>query len=274
MNRHILIVEDDTNMREALAGVLEDVGYLVTQAADGETAIAFLTQAVLDGVPYEVVITDIVMGAVDGIEVLKVATSQPYMPEVILLTGHGTMETAMTAVRAGAFDYLLKPCRIADLLDRVMAALEYRRNRLIQVQAVETLRSIASALGNVLETGMSVPKPPAIAPAQADDPERLPGRYVEIGLLRIDTYRHEVWFDGEEVSVTPIEYALLACLAETPERAVGFSEIALYTHKKELERNDARQLLISHVRNVRNKIDRRYVVSVPGTGYMLVNPDG
>lgn len=275
MNDHILIVEDDTSMRENIAVFLETAGYHVTQVADGETALLLLDQAAQDGIAYGVVVTDIIMGRVDGIQVMKVAKTQPYRPEVILLTGHGSLETAMAALRTQAFDYLLKPCRITTLLERIAAASERRYEQ----QRKEERAKIARA---------------AMSPSSAsgeerhertdEEPPELPRdgmvvglseatRYLTIGLLRIDTHRYEVWFNSMRLDVTPTEYAILVYLASSAGRACTFADITHHTHGMPLERDDAQKLLGTHIRNLRKKLDRRYLVSVRGVGYMMIDPD-
>jgi nitrogen regulation protein NR(I) len=101
---HILIVDDENNIRRVLAAMLKREGYEVTAAADGEQALA-----VLQKVPISVVVTDLVMPRVDGMELLKrVAADLPDIP-VIMITAHGSVDSAVAALKAGAFDYITKP---------------------------------------------------------------------------------------------------------------------------------------------------------------------
>ena len=101
---HVLIVDDENNIRRVLAAMLKREGYEVTAAADGEQALA-----VLQKVPISVVVTDLVMPRVDGMELLKrVAADLPDIP-VIMITAHGSVDSAVAALKAGAFDYITKP---------------------------------------------------------------------------------------------------------------------------------------------------------------------
>lgn len=265
MKTHILLVEDDTRLRECIATIMQQAGYYVTQAKDGETAITLLQEAVHAGMPYEVVISDIVMGQVDGIAVLQAAIEQPYFPEVILLTGKATIETAVQAVRQGAFDYLLKPCLVATIIERIEAACKRREYRLLRERAVAALQAIATVTSDTL-TGSDAP-----SPAQALPNVEL--GFVQVGALCIDVRRHTVWFQDIPISLTPTEFAVLDCLAQTPEEAIPFTDITLHTHSMLFERAEARLILAPHIRNLRRKIDRRYIVSVPRIGYKLVNPE-
>jgi DNA-binding response OmpR family regulator len=288
MNCRVLLVEDDTNMREIIGRALTKAGYQVSQAIDGQTAIDLLTHPDTAEEPFEVVISDIVMGDIDGIEVMDVARQQPYTPEVILLTGYAALDTAIAAVRSGAFDYLQKPCRIATLLERTQQAAEHHRARVRQTEESVALRRVVDILAHVHQSAPATPDPTtpeaawldAIPAALADastngtpedaDPQH---RYHTVGQLSVDTYRHEVWFDDTAVHVTPTEYALLAFLSGRPGRVAEYSEIVGHTHGNNIDTAEAHELLRWHVRNLRRKFDRRYLVSVRGVGYMLTNPD-
>lgn len=288
MTTSILIVEDEHRLREMMAYALEDEGYQVTQAPDGETAITLLRQKDAAQAPYAVVITDLVMENVDGIEVMNVARRLPEPPEVILLTGHGSLETAIAAVNQQAFAYLLKPCSPTKLRERVAAAVHHRDDHLRQKERSDAWGRVAAIVAQLQTQRSPAPNTTPAAPvddtdtqaieqavssAQLGETSRSPDRYLRVGLLGIDTYRHEVSFDGIQIHVTPIEYNILHRLATTPERVVPFSDIVAYTHGQHLERDEARELLVWHIRNLRQKFDHHYLVSVRGVGYMLVNPE-
>jgi DNA-binding response OmpR family regulator len=262
MNAHVLFVEDDSDLRELIMRSLQKAGYQVTEAANGTQAIELLTLTDDARPAFDVVLTDIVMGEIDGTEVMKVARSQPDPPEVILLTGNGTLQTAMESVRAGAFDYLLKPCLIPRLLTRISAAVERHRQVQAQAHTDEAVRQPETVLTP------SAPGPDVVINGDSD-PETGPGRYLTVGFLRVDTYRHEVWFDEQLLRVTPTEYEILACLATVPGRVVSYSDIAYHTHNTTMEASDAHDVLRHHIRNLRRKFDRRYLVGVRGVGYML-----
>ena len=112
---HVLIVDDELNIRRVLAAMLKREGYEVTTAADGEQALA-----VLEKTPVHVVVTDLVMPRVGGLELLRrVSAEYPDVP-VILITAHGSVDSAVAALKAGAFDYITKPFE-QDELKKVIA---------------------------------------------------------------------------------------------------------------------------------------------------------
>jgi len=107
---HVLIVDDELNIRRVLAAMLAREGYEVTTAADGEQALA-----VLHKTPVHVVVTDLVMPRLGGMELLgRVAADFPDVP-VIVITAHGTVDSAVQALKAGAFDYITKPFEQEEL---------------------------------------------------------------------------------------------------------------------------------------------------------------
>jgi nitrogen regulation protein NR(I) len=107
---HVLIVDDELNIRRVLAAMLKRDGYEVTTAADGEQALA-----VLQRTPIHVVVTDLVMPRLGGMQLLeRVRAEYPDIP-VILITAHGTVDSAVAALKAGAFDYVTKPFEQEEL---------------------------------------------------------------------------------------------------------------------------------------------------------------
>lgn len=114
---HILIVDDEPDFVEMLSLRLTDEGHRVRSAASGDEGLAALDEAESD-----VVILDIRMPGKDGITVLKAIKSAHPVVEVILLTGHGTIDTAVEGLKSGAFDYVQKPARFEELLDKLGAA--------------------------------------------------------------------------------------------------------------------------------------------------------
>jgi DNA-binding NtrC family response regulator len=120
MSKTILIVEDEQVLRESLAGLLEAEGYAVVQAPDGRAAHEYLLQGAAD-----VVLSDVRMPEMDGMTLLgHIRQLAPQTP-VIMVTAYGTVDNAVEAMRAGAWDYLLKPVQFDDLLLKLERALQY-----------------------------------------------------------------------------------------------------------------------------------------------------
>ena len=118
----ILIVEDDRPQADAIAEVLDRVGHASVVVTEPRRALDLLGSD-----SFDLVVTDLVMHEVDGMEVLRRAKQTDPRVEVIMVTGHGTIETAVQAIREGASDYITKPLNVAELRDRVAKALEHQR---------------------------------------------------------------------------------------------------------------------------------------------------
>ncbi|MDH5526764.1 MAG: sigma-54 dependent transcriptional regulator [Nitrospirota bacterium] len=116
----VLVVDDDETVRESLTYILEQEGYRVVSAASGKDALACL-----DAEPFHLYLTDLNMPGMTGIEFMEsVFRRQPSLPG-IMLTGYGSVETAVAAMKAGAFDYIAKPFDVDELVITVRRALEF-----------------------------------------------------------------------------------------------------------------------------------------------------
>ena len=104
MDKKVLIVDDEERIVQSIAGVLEDEGFRVTTARSGEEAIRVFQQEEPD-----VTLLDIWLPGMDGIEILKRLKGIAPGCQVIMISGHATISTAMTSVKLGAFDFIEKP---------------------------------------------------------------------------------------------------------------------------------------------------------------------
>jgi DNA-binding NtrC family response regulator len=118
----VLLAEDERNLSRILETQLRKRGFDVAVAADGRAAIDALKAE-----EFDVALVDLVMPEVDGIGVLREAMGLDAHPEVVIVTGNGTVETAIAAMKLGAYDYLTKPCRVAELDMVVRRAFEKKK---------------------------------------------------------------------------------------------------------------------------------------------------
>jgi len=156
MKFRLLIADDEKNIREGLAAGLELAGYEVVTAVDGDDALKRFLKGDID-----LVISDLRMPGLSGIELLeKIQTEIPGTP-VILLTGHGTVETAVEAIRLGAWDFLTKPVNIDHLtllakqaLDNRELVLKHRRllDELENHKRFKTIIGTSAAMRRVFDT--------------------------------------------------------------------------------------------------------------------------
>src|SRR5437764_6416286 len=121
---NILIVDDETGIRESLAGILEDEGYRVSASASAEECLEKLSKSTFD-----VILLDVWLPKMDGLEALEKIRALEDPPEVIMISGHGTIETAVRATKLGAYDFAEKPLSLERTLNLVKNAVEARRLR-------------------------------------------------------------------------------------------------------------------------------------------------
>lgn len=114
----LLLVDDEVRFVENLARILRARGFAVETAFSGEAAVAMLAE----GANIHVAVVDLCMPGMDGIATLRAIKGIDGGIEVIMLTGHGSLDTGIEAIREGAFDYLMKPCDPPDLVEKILEA--------------------------------------------------------------------------------------------------------------------------------------------------------
>jgi DNA-binding NtrC family response regulator len=113
----ILLVDDELVFTTNMSRLLTNRGYQVTTVKNGEEAMAALKEK-----SFDVMVLDLKMPVMDGITTLEKMKALNVLTEVLILTGHGSMDTAFQAIEMGAYDYVTKPCEIAELVSKIEAA--------------------------------------------------------------------------------------------------------------------------------------------------------
>ncbi|RYE88486.1 MAG: sigma-54-dependent Fis family transcriptional regulator, partial [Myxococcales bacterium] len=212
----ILLVEDEPNARRGLKALLEQEGFEVVAAADGQEALEQLTTTVPD-----VIVTDLKMPRVDGLELLRRARAAHEDLPVVVVTAFGAVDSAISAMRAGAEDYLEKPVQLEELVVVLERALRHRRAR-VEVKELrgrltdrlrpanlvgdsppmqdvfKTVAQVAGTRASVLITGESGTGKELIAQAIHDGSPRKNGPFVKLhcaalseSLLESELFGHE-----------------------------------------------------------------------------------
>jgi DNA-binding NtrC family response regulator len=141
---NVLLADDERSIAVTLRDALSDAGHKVTVVGDGREALRELQAR-----PFDLLITDIRMPGMDGISLLKEAKTLDPAPAVIVITGHGTIESAVEAIRYGAYDYVLKPFLNEDLIRKVQTLQEFRRLK-NKVQALESVVGLDRARARMI----------------------------------------------------------------------------------------------------------------------------
>ncbi|NJN17366.1 MAG: response regulator transcription factor [Oscillochloris sp.] len=192
----ILIVDDEAIVRRVLGDGLSQTGYQVRTAASADEALALLAQQ-----PVDLLLLDLQLGDRNGIDVLReVRAQRPQLP-ILILTAHGSLTSAIDAVRLDADDYLLKPIGLEALRTRVAEVLARYKAEVGRQERLRTMYRHMQAL--IADEGLT--------PAQAVSQPAQKGVYVA-GPLAVDVPRHQVRINGQLVDVTPSEFAILHTL--------------------------------------------------------------
>src|SRR6266403_1276361 len=138
----ILIVDDEPEIRKSLRGVLEDEGYKVAAAASGEACLEEIKKH-----PFDVVLLDIWLPGADGLETLEEIKKADTAPEVIMISGHATIESAVRATKLGAFDFIEKPLSLEKTLILVKNAVEAHRLRVENKELKSQVQSKSEIVG-------------------------------------------------------------------------------------------------------------------------------
>ncbi len=190
---HILVVDDEPDIRETLQDYLELHGYRVTQAEGGEAL-----RSAIDVEEVDLVLLDINMPGEDGLSLARFLREQTSIP-VVMLTAAGEVVDRIVGLEMGADDYLVKPVDLRELLARVKAVL--RRFQTAQ--------------------------------SQADLAAETAQRVVAFGKMRLDLDAHKLYDgDGREVALTSMEYDLLKAFAEHPNRVLSRDQLLDMAHNR------------------------------------------
>ena len=233
-NPRILIADDEEGIRLTLAQALSLDGYTVEAAADGQEALERLAAAA-----YDVVLLDLWMAPVNGLEVLQAARAKDPRAVVIILTGQGTLDSALGALRLGAFDYLLKPASPQAVRQRVREALQRRHALRQQQQLLDQIGTLAQSLQT-----LEVETPPG--PAQ---------HVLRSGPVTIDRHHRQAAFYERVLDLTSTEFDLLVCLVEASPRPVAprlLVQTVLACDSSEAEASD---MIKTHIYHLRRKIE-------------------
>ena len=235
----VLVVDDEPVARQSLSDILRLEGYSVSSAPNGQAAVEFVRTH-----PVDLMIVDLRMPGMDGLEVIQVINQVSPETEVILLTAHGSIETAVQALRLRIHDYLLKPALPPQILASVKKGLARRSARVKARGETDDLDAEATVKEYKFKDGMLV-----------------------------DLSRRLVRQKNREVHLTPAEGRLLRVLLENPGRVYSHRELVLLVQGYDTSQQEAPEVLRPLVSRLRHKLSvfpvlMSRISSVRGTGYV------
>jgi len=239
MKSNILVVDDEPVARQSLTEILRLEGYAVNSVPNGQAAVEYVRTH-----PIELIIVDLRMPGMDGLEVIQVVNQISPETEVILLTAFGTTESAIQALRLRVHDYLLKPAPPSQVVNSVKKGLVRREARLKSRGGTATMEVDEGVLEITLKDG-----------------------------THIDLSRRQVRKKDQIIHLTPAEGRLLRVLIENPGRVYSHRELVLLVQGYDTSQREAPEILRPLVSRLRHKLEvfpslSDRVVSVRGTGYL------
>jgi DNA-binding response OmpR family regulator len=282
----LLVVDDEETARTSLCEILRLEGYQVESASDGSTAISKITQQAALGFPYDLILLDLKMPRIDGLEVLRFITKQtpdatdPNRPLVILLTAHGSLESAIEALRHGAHDYLLKPSSPEQIIKSVSRALEVKSERKQKSSLINDLEVSIQKLKTIVEPAYtSTNQKDTIAKDKMQNERGKEKVYHLENGINIDLARREVFMRSSGnvkrlFKLTPTEGKLMGVFLDHPHRVYSHRELVAQVQGYETKDWEAAEVLRPLVSRLRRKLSQipggeNWILSIRGTGYVF-----
>lgn len=232
MTHKILVVDDEQTLRYFLRLNLQEQGYNVSEAADGTTALQLIEHN-----QFDIALLDLRLTDMSGLDILRHLRQHAPQTNVIILTAHATLDSAIEALRQGAHDYLLKPFNTSDLLT-----------------------SVADALARQAE-------PTPITEFEPTD-------VLQIKELQLNLAARRVSRGESVINLTPTEFDILTVLMSQPDTAIDAIALVKQVRGYEATEADARAIARVHIHRLRHKIEAdpanpEYVKTVAGGRYLI-----
>jgi two-component system alkaline phosphatase synthesis response regulator PhoP len=257
---HILIIDDEAALRQTLARILQQAGFEVTTAENGDQGLSFI-----ETTNFDLIFMDLRMPGMPGMDALKlIHASFPNLP-VVLFTAQPDLNSAVEALRNGATDYLLKPLKPQAVIERAQSILasqqKENRKREIALQ-IEALQMELKSLTNG-QTG------PLQAASLGKD------RFLKRGTLVLDLHKRRLLINEQTISIPPTSFDYLLVLARHSPNIVSYQTLVAEAQGYQADAREAQELTKWHIHQLRQAIEQdahapSYLINVRGTGYRLV----
>jgi DNA-binding response OmpR family regulator len=257
---HILIIDDEATLRQTLARILQQAGFEVTTAENGDQGLSFIQTT-----NFDLIFMDLRMPGIAGMDALKlIHASYPSLP-VVLFTAQPDLNSAVEALRNGATDYLLKPLKPQAVIERAQSILasQQKENRkreiALQIEALQMeLKSLTSG-----QTG------PLQAASLGKD------RFLKRGALVLDLHKRRLIINEQTINIPPTSFDYLLVLARHSPSVVSYQTLVAEAQGYQADVREAQELTKWHIHQLRQAIEQdahapSYLINVRGIGYRLV----
>jgi DNA-binding response OmpR family regulator len=256
----ILIVDDERTTRLSLSEIFTLRGASTAAAADGNEALEQIQHGAFD-----LIILDVKMPGISGLQVLEYVQQHAPGTVCILLTAHATIDSAIRALRQGAFDYVLKPAQPKAIIEVVERGLAKRQDFMRRQNLVDLMEQTVEAF----KSGAPAPVAPA-GPPKSSSP------ILTAGNLTADLHRREARLDDRVLELTPTEFDTLAYFITNAERVVSCRDLVKAVHGYDTTENAARPIMRVHIHRLRQKIEvdaanPQRLLTIRSAGYMLTS---
>ncbi len=269
LSSRLLVVDDEPEIRSGLTQILNLEGYTADEAASGNEALSILKHN-----PYDLMLLDLHLPGLDGLQVMQQARQT--WPEllIIILTGHATLESAIAAAKSDeVVDYLLKPASNEEILDAVHRAL----NKQVEKSSQQRLIRAAREILNVVDQ----PNPePSLPPAPESPPEPQPSavalpQFIKISPFFLDRKKRLVTLEGNpanQVELSKGEATVLASLMSFPDQILSCRRIIFIGWGDILDEDEAESVTRPYISRLRQKLEPnpkkpRFICTVRRRGY-------
>jgi two-component system KDP operon response regulator KdpE len=253
----ILIVDDEKTIRKVLSEALQGHNFIVSSVGCSEEALCALEQG-----NFDLVLLDLKLpGTLDGLDLLREIHSRWRHIVIIMLTAYATIDSAVLALREGAYDYLTKPASIPQILESIESGLAKQHEETRRVQLI-------SRLEQTLEELKADEQNSQIESNVAE-------RFTKTSTLLIDRKKRLAVRGTQPITLSATEFDVLDYLIQHSDRVVNASQVLRAVQGYEVTETDARPILRVHIQRLRQKLEDdadnpKYILNVRGRGYRFV----
>jgi len=261
---NILVIDDEANLRATLSMILRRGGYAVALAEDGKAA-----RKLLDVHSFSLVLLDLTLPDIDGIDLLKeIRERHPDLP-VLMLTGNASRDTSIQAIRQGARDYMIKPIEPDYILVRIKEILQENQQPKRRRELTRMIQDLMAELNDLDEDNPSSSRElQSLSPAD-------PNRFIQVGKLSLDLHSRHCFLNGQFIQIPSSTFDYLSVLARHSPEEVNFETLVFEAQGYRMTRVEASEMARWQIHELRKALEPdssrpTMIITVRNVGYRLV----